>query len=410
MNDMLSYRYKKRVSQVFLFAVKNLSPSLIGFVISWLVIRYFSPGLWGSVVEHSLWVYVLGSAATWGSRDFLLRGMSEKPAEMTTLFSSSLLTRALLLPLWMLVLWMHTGNQSTLLLVCILWLLARYFYQSFDTLVFYEKRFGLLVLAEMAGGLIAVAAILMHPENTNSLYLITVLMLADWIKVLVLGISFKKIFRSVLKWKIRRVHLIGTLSFVGIGFTGLLVSRADQFIVNYYLPDGDKAMYQVYLNLLMLIIIVPGFLIAPNLKNLYRAADPVFKKVQSMLWKTALILVPIGILGIWLIMNYFFGFVVSPLHLLFGVLLVIPSYLYTLYTFLAYKNNHQSAILIINLAGLVLSFLLGNFLAPHFHTLGALAGAIAGQWLICGLILSAHFSGYFIKHRSTQRKFQEKTT
>ncbi len=385
----------KRLKHSMLFGIKTLMPSLVGFIFSWLIIRYYSKDLWGSVVSYSLWVYVLGTATVWGSKDYLLRSISQQPAALQQLFSSSLITRSLLLPAAALVLWLHTANQVWMLSLCCLWLFVRFIYQSFDTLVFFEKKFGLLILVEVLGGLASIVGLLCFPAIANSLGIVFLLMISDAIKAAVTSGYFYKSWNRLSYWKFDRKHLLNAWIFVAMGFTGLIVSKADQFIVNYYLSNHDKAFYQIYLNLLLLVTLTPGLVIVPALKNLYRSPEIIFKKVQLLLLKIGIFITPISISIIYLIIRYFYGFSINPLLLMLGSLLIFPGFIYSLFIYFAFKNNHQIYILIINLLGLSISFFLGNILAPIYGTIGALTGAVAGQWLIMILVVAGYYRGLF---------------
>lgn len=381
-------RMLHRLGQSAGFIARTLLPAVTGMLLSWMVIHRFSPGIWGSIVSHTLWVYVLSAIANWGSRDFLLRSFSETPANISPLFTSSILIRLLLFPLWLLILLWHSGDNGQIFLICALWLLARYWLLGFDGLLTYFKKFRTALLIEAGGSMLVLTLVLVFPGEPNTADILWMMLAADLLR----GFFMAWVFRKYLTLRFRPgsgwFHLSRAWSFVLIGALGILASRSDQFLVFHYLSDDDKALYQVLMNMLLLLMVLPGALLMPLLKNLYRSGDAVFVKVQRSLVLNALWIVPAGSLASAACVHFIYDFPLSTWQWIITIILVFPVYVYVTPMYRMYKEHKEYMVAIASLSGLIVCFGLGVFIIPGAGITAALISAAAGQWIIMLMVIT----------------------
>ncbi|MEI6765816.1 MAG: hypothetical protein WCM76_09260 [Bacteroidota bacterium] len=377
---------KKRAFAALLFALRMFAPAVSGFIISILVVHYFSKELWGSVANISLWVFLFTGIASWGSKDYLLRQFSLEPSRITHVYSDSLLTRAILLPLLSAMLYFLTGRDIMLWLYCTAWLAARFVYTSFEPIVIFDKKFGMMAMTELTGACIVAAYLLLTPTAPVTEDIIIVLMLADILKAVFVSLFFYRSLsfsHSVINTK----HIIAALPFFLIGMAGLLHSRLEQLIVNTFLSDTEKAYCQVYMNLLLASMAVPSLLITPVTKSLYRASAGTFKKIRIWLLRFGIFAAPLSGIAVWCIVKFVYQFNSGLSILVAGILFCIPVYFYFPAMYEAYKNGRQTLIMIVIASCLVAGSISGFLIIREWGITGAIYNAAFTQWLMLLILL-----------------------
>lgn len=379
--------WKRRTTATLMFALRLFAPAVSGFMISLLVVQLFSKELWGSVANISLWVFLLSGIASWGSKDFLLRQFSREPSAITRVFTASLITRALMLPVLAALLFILTEADVTIWILCSAWLAARFIFTSFEPLVIFHKKFGLMAALEITGALVVAAIILLRGRPSEVADIIMFLLLADLLKAMLLCVIFSKsiMFRSTPL--ISSNHIIGALPFFLIGIAGLLHSRLEQIIVNMCLADGEKALCQVYMSLLLAAMTIPALLITPLTKNLYRSKVEIFRKIRSWLLRIGAAAAPLSGILIWIIVRFLYGFDTGYPILAAGILFCIPSYFYIPAMYESYKQGRQTRILIRVILCFATGCISGFFIIPIWQTTGAIFNAAFTQWLMMILLM-----------------------
>lgn len=372
----------KRLGQSAFVGGKIIAPSIMGFLISWLVIHMYSPALWGNIVTISLWVFVLGSISSWGSKDYLLVQFSLVPSKINSLWFSSICTRLVLFPLWALLFFLFTLPTFNTGIICLLWLLARNFLYAFDPLIIYKKSFGSAILPDLIGGVVVLVGILINPGIIISEYVFFLLMISDWIKVFFFTIYFRSFFSLIVRPWFNKNHIFGAFPFFFVGFLGLISSRIDQFFVNFYLLDNDRAFYQIFMTLILLVLLVPPLLMTPVLKDLLRSSLNTYRKTAVLLLKTGAVIIPLAVVAIWFLMTYLYQLESTWLHYLGALIFCIPVFIYSPMIYSLYKTKNSISVLISFLTSLGITTILGFILISPYQTVGALFCGAAGQWTL----------------------------
>jgi hypothetical protein len=297
-----------------------------------------------------------------------------------------MLTRALLLPLLSVTLYFLTGRDIILWLYCTAWLAARFIYTSYEPIVIFDKKFGMMAMTELTGAFIVAAYLLLTPTAPVTVDIIIILMLADILKAIFVCLFFYK-SHSFAHSVISKKHIIAALPFFLIGMTGLLHSRLEQLIVNTFLSDAEKAYCQVYMNLLLAVMAVPALLMTPVTKSLYRASIGTFKKIKIWMLRFGIFAAPLSGIAVWCIVKYVYQFN-SNLSILFaGILFCIPVYFYFPAMYEAYKNGRQTVIMMVIAFCLVAGSISGFLIIREWGIPGAIYNAAFTQWLMLLILL-----------------------
>ncbi len=305
-----------RITDTLFFTLRVFAPSVTGFVISLFVVNYFSKELWGSVVNISLWVFLFVSITSWGSKDYLLLTFSKEIAKISELFKQSFYTRLLLLPFFVVTLFVITDFNWVLGILASFWLLMRFISASFESLVVFHKQFGWMSFIEISGTLLFVGLLFIFKERINTAFIILLMTIIEIYKISFLSIINHNLFQQKNTSYFDIKHFTMALPFFLMGVIGFLNSRIDQLLANLFLSNSDKALCQVYITLLIAAISLPTLIILPFVKNLYRAKEEVYIKVRLLLMKIGIVIAPIGATIIWLVVKYLYHFNVDILFLI----------------------------------------------------------------------------------------------
>lgn len=377
----------QRIKDTLLFTLRVFAPSVAGFLISLIVVNYFSKELWGSVVNISLWVFLFVSITSWGSKDYLLLNFSKEIANMNELFKQSFFTRLLLLPFSLLAIFFIVDFNWLLGIYASVWLILRFVSASYEPLVLFHKQFGWMIFIEITGTLLFICLFFVFKNFVNTAFVILLMTIMEFYKISLLVLINRKIIypKSFSYFNIK--HFTLAFPFFLMGVIGFLNSRIDQLLANLFLNNSEKALCQVYITLLIAAISVPALIIIPFVKNLYRAKTEIFKKVWLLMINVGILFAPLSAFIIWLVVKYLYHFEIEKLYFFAGLAYCFPAYVYIPILYFGYKNNKQKSVLIIFLICLVVISISGFFIIPIYASLGTIFNAAFGQWLILVLML-----------------------
>ena len=121
--------------------------SLFGMVIPFLVIHFSSKEIWGGFVSVFLFSLLALQFINWGNKEYLLRKFSENPGKMAVAFSENLVTRFPLVVLFSIIcLFLFPISFGIWITI---WLIGRYWNQSVEALILYQKEFNNSMLIEI---------------------------------------------------------------------------------------------------------------------------------------------------------------------------------------------------------------------------------------------------------------------
>ena len=374
-----------RFLQIIFSTLKSLSPALVNVILSIIVIRYYSEDLWGKYSEQLLLINLLLMFASWSNKEYLLREFSIKPAQLKTIFWNVFFTRALfILPIILSVLIYST--ESEVVVPATLLLLLKFLNNSFDPLYSYYKKFLPAFIIDLITSFISLLLIYYFYLKLNLMWLCWIIAIIEFIKIIWYSFVFKKEILFPTKISVDFNYFLRATPIFIIGIISFMQSKIDQFMVNYFLSDSEKAIYQVVTNLLLLLMAIPSYLTVPFMKNIYRMNNNALNKVAKKIIVLGCIISPIGVLCLSVVLSYVYRINLRTIDFILSVLYVLPVFYYSFKFYLIYKIHNDMKVTSIILAGFILNTVAGFFLIPNYGISGGLCSATIGQWGIMILL------------------------
>ncbi len=368
-------------------------------VVSLLVVRLASAEVWGEFVSLLVVVQFGAHVASWGNKEYLLREFSRAPARIAEAWQTSLFARSWL---WLalgtgLMVWAGPTPRAAWLG---LWSLALLLDQSCEALVTYYRAFGFALVVDAVGlGTMALAVFLAGRRLTP-----------DFLLALFAGVTLAQAVTLLLRFRAqtlaRRAGRLEfgffrlALPFFLLGFSGLLQSRADLYVVSYFLPRAEVAQYQVFINFLLYLQAMANVALMPFVKSLYRLGADAIPKLSARLTLLGFALLPPLLLTVYFLLATLYRFHFPLAMWISGGLLVLPIYAYLPIVYALYKANRAITVLRINLGGSAISLLAGVGLLSLLGMTGAVMAAALAQWAMLALYFwlarRLAFSGHVI--------------
>jgi O-antigen/teichoic acid export membrane protein len=360
----------------------------LGPLVSFLVIRQAGLAQWGAFVPLLISLQLAGQLLSWGNKEYLLRAFARDPANKGAVWRESFLTRALLfLPLGLLLAFLFPAVWSGWLL---LWLLGLLLVQSHEVLVVYRRAFRQAAVVELAGAAVLAAGILGWGERLAPGHLASLFALAFLLKGLLLSARFIRDTDLLAgsggaarrKWRIDPAYFRLAMPFFLLGFSGLLQSRIDLYVVAYFLPGDDVARYQVFMNLLIYLQAAANIILLPFVPTIYRLAYPVIARLSRRLFVVGAVVLPPALALVSLLLRYLYEIELDLRFYLWGGLFVWPLYFFLPIIYALYQANRQNTVIAVNLAGIALNVALDILLLPAYGLVGVVASAALVKWLV----------------------------
>lgn len=334
--------------------------------------------LWGEFIHVFIYLQFILSIVSWGNKEYLLRENSLRPAEIKQLWSINLSTRIPLLFIGFIVLFSFFPFEHALILSGILGCL--YLINSLESIVLMKNATSQVAMIETLVFLLFLIAVVTIKLTSVSSILIFFLTY-HFLRVLLQVVYFRKEIQfNFLSFKYDQLK--AAFPFLLLGITGMLVSKVDLYIGDYYLTDENLSKYQLFITCMIQIQAVIGLIVMPFVKNIYRlnreSIDKLTLKFTFLTILLVLTLMPLTYLFLefWYELNYtrieyFLGGVYA---FALGPALIIIHYLY--------GQRREKIVLIINSIGLLLNLIITLFLVQEFQSLGLIIGTTAAQIFI----------------------------
>ncbi len=383
----------KRLLHLLLFALRSGLIPAFNVLVSMLVVRLYSETLWGNFVKEYLWVTLLASILTYGSKDYLLRIFSENPAQIAQNWQISLSARTLLLPFAALFLLLKYQDFA---LSCelFIWIVGLFLFQSYEAIILYEKDFAKIVAIEMLGLGLTLGSIFCWGKSIETADLRHIFIVTSMAKGLFLFFLYKE--KLPIKWQIEgtKNFLTTCFPFLLIGISGLLHSRADTYTASHFLAEKDLGRYQILMNLVIYVQSISAWLLTPFIKNIYRLPQKSFQKLLFRFTFAGMGIALICLPLFWLIFHFCYLFDWKTSYYVGMFLLCLPIYGTLPLIFRMYKMGQERTVMYLNFGGTAILVVLCSLFMPYFGIAGGLWAAVTTQWGIWGiyLLFSRRFS------------------
>ncbi len=357
--------------------IRGFSGPIFNFLIALFGVKFFSKNDWGLVVNILLWVFLIVFILGWGNRDYLVRKYSKQPSKIYHFFYSNFITRSIFLPFSLLLfLFFSFQIASWGIILCVL----MHCYYALDSLVLYHQKFRAQLFAEVIGSSIILGSIFYLDTFNLSLFL-KFYCIAFFCKNLCI-LMVLKLWKNPFSFRISLNEFIDGFWIFTLGFSGLLTSKIDIYLIDLYLPKSTLSEYQLLITAFLMLQAISGFIVIPFTKHIFRLPNHIIKKMQQKLYIVAIPIVIIGTACIWFIMEQFVLLNLNFWYYIYGALMAFPSFLYTLDVMILIKSHQEKRVILMNSLGFIInSILIINVIKNH-QILGVLLSVCFTQWLL----------------------------
>lgn len=367
-----------RLKTISTYGLGQSVPFLTQLVISLIVIKRYSVALWGEYVELLLWVNFIALFSYFGNKTFLLKTFSEIPAKIYSAWASNFFTRSLLFILSGILIFAVPLFAEHRLLV-LLWAFLLFYNQSFEVLILYQRDFKFNLLTELTRNAAVVLSILLF---TGEFKLETLLYL------IIGGLFIKSIFYTILYFRSIKGTTISldikslkrSIPFFIPMVLGTIRTKIDSYYGTIYFTKTDLSQYQIFISLVTLIQMGASYAINPFLKTFYRISNLTRHKIEKQFYGLGIAFGVLFIGGIYLLIEYLYGFNFSKLSYLLAYLFIATLFVHLILINQFYKENKQMQVAVVIGITAAAQIILGYFVIKTHQTEGALAIKTLGQW------------------------------
>lgn len=377
----MNQKFIKRISIIFSNSLNNLLLPISSVLVSFLVIHFASVELWGQFVFLMIFVNLSSQFLSFGNKEFLLRKFSQTPNLISELWKKVFLTR---FPLILLVIpFLFLGSfDLKITILLFLFILSNFFYQSFNVLVIYDRKFNFSVSVEILSLAFILGSVFVKKDLLNLEFLVQIFAFVTLLKAIIFTFFFWTRIKTKQIFVFDHQILFMCLPFFALEVSGMLQSRTDLYCVAYFLSEAEVGKYQVLINFLIYFQAFANFLLVPFTKNVYRLKFESIQKITKKLMVLGIFIIPFAILILDFILVNFYNFRFNLEIFIFGGLFVLPVYIYLPKVYYLYKTNLQNKVLWVNIFGIVLNGILNFYFIPQKGLFGALISSTVSQWLM----------------------------
>ena len=373
-------RLRRRALLVATNAVNSLLVPLLNPIVSFLVVRWASVGVWGAFVQVLIAVQLAAHVIGWGNKEYLLREFSLNPARIAAAWQSSLASRLVLYAAGCGMLLLGLPPERALWLMA--WGLGLVLAQSCDVFVVYRKDFAFASLVELAGLATQVALLASLAPRIDVDGLIAVFAVAALLKTGAYLARYRRQVWGKFAWLGRpgARYFALALPFFLLGLSGLIQSRIDLYAVSAFLPKEQVGQYQVFTTLILYVQSVSNLVLTPFLKGLYRLTYRSILGISARLFALGALIVLPGLAAVGVALSLYFRFDLPPVFLLAGGLQALPVFFYLPIIYALYKAGAQVVVMKLNVLGIAVNFAGSVLLLPARGMMGAVIAAALAQW------------------------------
>ncbi len=364
------------------YILKILSNAIRVFIVpasllinSLIVVHFYGKELWGAFVSILLLINLVTHFLQWGNKEYLVREFSQSPANMATNFYNNLFTRSILILVICPFVYFYSSN---LFLYLLLWIISSFFYLSTESIIVYTKRFTPQVIIEVFATITLLCLLYFSPQ-IHLLRIVQFYTIILFIKTLITVVVYYPQLRIP---KIQLQEFTQTFSFLIIGFSGLLQSRVDQYMIAALTDKETLATFQIFLSAFILLQAFSAIIITPFNKVLYRINSKTYTKAQQkfLIYSIPTVLF-LGTLISFLLITLF-QIHISWWYFVAGILFAFPPFYYVPIIILYYRLKKEKEVIWINYLGAGINLIFTYILIINQNPFGAIIASAATQWLM----------------------------
>lgn len=366
-----------KLFKIILNIARSIAVPIFNFLIAIIAVKYLGKENWGNFIQILLWIYFVAFISNFGNKDYLLRKYSENPSRIYTNFSVAFVTRSIFLLSSLLLILFFSVKIALLSMLLSILIFA---YQSLESLVLYKQKFGIQLIAEIAGFSVIIGFIFLKKEVTTDVILIAYC-LSFLLKFLLVFSNLKISFYS-LEIRFSKKLIQTLIPFFLIGLSGWLASKIDLYVVTILLTKSELASYQLLITAFLMLQAFAAFIMYPFSKHIYRLNKKSVLKLKKILMLVSLPIISICTIIIWCILELIVKLNLNFDLYILGGLSALPIFFFMVDIFELYKQKKEKIVMYINFIVAFISLLLTLLLIPIYGLKGAMLSVVISQYLL----------------------------
>lgn len=377
---MVLLKYIKRLQPIVSNAVFLLLPSFANLLLSVIVINKSSSNLWGEIVSIQIYFYLITAITMWGNKESLLLQFSRQSQVVPSIWQQSFISRCiyLLIPLLLLTVFLYPNIVG---LHIIIWIVSRFFTQSVESVFTFNKKYNATLVAEIIA-LLPLAVLFVDGLELNTPNVLTILSVSYILRFLVQLFNFSYLFKNIKLAKPDWQLLKQTTPFMLLALCGFLQTKSDLYCISFFSHKAMVGDYQVLTSYTNLFLLVPGFLMIPYTKNIYRMGVHSLQKFKIKVLKIGLLLGLLHIAATYIIIEFIYGLSFSMFSYALVFAYIVFPFFYIINIYKLYKQNAQSYVMQISYLSISINLLACVLLIPVLGINGALIANLISQLVL----------------------------
>lgn len=263
----LKRRYQKRTAVAGFNVLRYLLVPLSQFILAKVAIDQQGTTFWGQIVGIIIYVQLVTMLTSWGQKEYSLREISLNPAAEREIWNRTFWTRTPLLLFGIMVL-AFSLPVNTIVSV-IVWTSSLFVIQSFESLVLVQNKTQTFGISELIISLLFVTCLWFLRDHSFTIQQILWLLASvNLTRAIFSLVKFRSV--PIFKPEFEVSFFKKSLPFFLLGLSGMLFSKVDLYVADFYLDESDLGTYQLFITAFIQIQALAGFVLMPFAKNLYR--------------------------------------------------------------------------------------------------------------------------------------------
>lgn len=365
-----------RLIKICINIIRGFTIPLLNFIIIIFGIQHFGKQNWGEYISIQIWITLFVFVLNWGNKEYLIRTYSQNPSKVYFHFFTNFFTRSILIFTTTILFFFFPVKIS---LGSILIIFLMHVYNSFESLIIYQQKFAQQLFIEILVFLFFFIA-LSYQEKFDLEFILGVYSISVLIKI-ILSIILFKIWKEKLNFQISFQQLQFSFSFFILGFSGMINSKIDLYLVNLFLSKQVISSYQTITTAFLMLQAMAFFIISPINKFLYRSNKHLFNKLTTIARKIAIPTALLGSFCIWLFLEKYIKLGLEwPIYII-CFFSSLPTFYYIIPIYSLYKKHLEKKVLYANLFATLINCILGFVLLKKLGVVGIFISVCFTQWV-----------------------------
>ena len=367
----------KKITTIGLNTLKGFSAPVFNFTIAVLGIKFFGKDDWGIWINLMLWIAFVAFISNWGNREFVIRKYAGQPSQLYSIFYTNFFSRSLLL-LPSILFFFFFSIQIAFYAMTLVILI--YLFSSLDSLVVYHQKFGAQLIAEIIGFVVIIGGLWVL-KKFDPLLVLQFFCLAYLLKNMILVFALN-LFREKISFDFSLNEISDSVPFFLIGFSGWLQSKADIYLVSYFLPNSQLSEYQLLITAFLMLRAIAAFMLIPFTKHIFRLQPQNIKNLKRLLTYSALPIVAFGTFCIYIVLEKIVGLNIDWSIYILGGLSSLPYYFFAIDIMEFYKKKEEKKVMKLIFTGAFFNIFLIVLLIDKYQIHGVFMAICLTQLLM----------------------------